>query len=239
MKKLGLVIMLIVAASGCAAPQGEHSAEIETLSDDWLAAFEAGDMDGLLSLYSEDARVLPPNAQMMQGHEAVSAVFGGMIAAGLSGAFERVETVSVGDVGYNVGKYTLTAADGAEADRGKFMEVWRKVGGEWKMTYDMFSSDLPAGPAGQLAVFTHEVEDAAIWLAAWQGEDSRHAMFAANGVPSVRVLQSRDNPNLTGLLLDITDAQALHDLLNSPEGAAAKAEDGVKDETFMALMEVQ
>ena len=38
----------------------------------------------------------------------------------------------------------MSGPDGELADRGKFIEIWRLVDGEWKITNDIFNSDLPA-----------------------------------------------------------------------------------------------
>ena len=76
------------------------------------------------------------------------------------------------------------------------------------------------------------------WLAAWQGPESRHDLFAEHGAPNARVFQSPDNPNLTGLLVDVTDMEALHALLQSPEGQAAAAEDTVDFATLQTLSAV-
>jgi len=234
-----LAVLCLLIAVGCAQP-AQESSEIAAGSQAWAAAFNARDMAAVLDLYSADARLLPPNAPMGQGSESVQGVFEEMIAADLSVELDTVETLAAGDLGHHIGTYVLTA-EGTEVDRGKFMESWRKVDGAWKMTADMFSSDLPVPgpPEGQTIVVTHEVEDAEHWLAAWRGEDSRHALFAAHGAPSVRTFQSPDAPNTTGLVITVTDMEALSALLNSPEGIAAKEEDGVKDKTMRMLAEVE
>ncbi len=76
------------------------------------------------------------------------------------------------------------------------------------------------------------------WLAAWQGEPSRPEMFAEHGVPEAREFQSPDDPESVGLLVDVADADAFQDFLASPEGAQAKSEDGVIDDTIRVLVEV-
>lgn len=88
-------------------------------------------------------------------------------------------------------------------------------------------------------VITHEVEDAGHWLAAWQGEDSRHELFKANGAAHVHTLQDPDNPNITGLIIAVTDMDALMAMLESEEGQAAAAEDGVMPETMKMLIQAQ
>ena len=88
-------------------------------------------------------------------------------------------------------------------------------------------------------MITHEVKDAEHWLAAWQGEDSRHELFKANGAAHVHTLQDPDNPNITGLIIAVTDMDALMAMLESEEGQAAAAEDGVMPETMKMLIQAQ
>jgi len=232
-------LLLAVAVAACYPPAAEESAEIAALSHQWEASLNAGDIDAIMALYTEDSRLLPPNAEMGQGLEAVRAAFGEMIGAGLKAEFETVEAIAGGDVGYHVGTYVLKTADGMEVDRGKFIEVWRQVNGDWKIANDIWNSDMPAAGAGTMMIATHEVADAAKWMAAWEGPDSRHELFAEHGAPNVRVFQSPDNPNLTGLLIEVADMQALEAMLNSPEGVAAATEDGVKRSTLRFFAEVK
>jgi hypothetical protein len=83
------------------------------------------------------------------------------------------------------------------------------------------------------------VKDADHWLAAWQGENSRHELFAQHGVANVRVFQNPEKPKKIGLLVDVADMAAFEALLNSDEGAAAKAEDGVIDKGMGMYIEVK
>ena len=88
-------------------------------------------------------------------------------------------------------------------------------------------------------VITHEVEDADVWFAAWRGEDSRQNLFKENGAAHVHTLQSPDNPNLTGLVIAVSDMDALNAMLSSEEGMAAAAEDGVKTDTMIMLTQAE
>jgi ketosteroid isomerase-like protein len=239
---LTIAVLMIFAVAACApAPQGSHdSPEISAAAKAWNEALNAGDIESIVALYTEDARILPPNAEIAQGHDAVRKIFGGMIDAGLGGTLGTIEATAAGDIGYRVGTYVLETADGTVADKGKYIETWRLVDGSWKISNDVYNSDLPAmAPTGTTLVITHEVEDSDRWLAAWQGENSRRELFAEHGAPSVRVFQSPENPNLTGLLIEVEDMEALQALLSSDAGKDAKAEDGVKDATMRVLAEVE
>lgn len=237
MKKLSLAALALMIVAACAPPTAQDSPEIRAASAAWTEALNAGDLDALLAVYAEDAHILPPSAAPGRGHDAVRESFGPMIDAGLGGSLTSIEVAAAGDIGHHVGTYEITA-DGEVLDRGKYMEVWRQQGGEWKIAADIWNSDMPAA-AGALMVGTHEVKDADVWLAAWAGPDGRRADFAANGAPSVRVLQSPEKPNLTGLVIEVADMDALTAWLQSEEGARAKDEDGVIDSTLQLLTEVE
>ena len=85
----------------------------------------------------------------------------------------------------------------------------------------------------------HRVEDSNRWLQAWKpGPGSRHEDFRRHGAPRVRVFQSPDDPNVTGLVIEVEDFKAFKSFLDSPEGSKAKAADGVKSETMKILNEV-
>jgi len=229
------LLFLVAVLSACAPTGSQPSSELAATTDIWTAALNAGDVEAVAALYAEDARLLPPNAAMTQGREAVRQEFGAMVAAGLKGELATLEAVVAGDIGYKVGTYTVMGPDGSVIDRGKFIEVWQQVGGDWQIINDIWNSDMPVPNL----LVTHNVEDAERWLAAWRGPNSRHGLFAQNGAPSVRVFQSAQDPNLTGLLIGVTDMDAFQAMLESPEGAAAKAADGVVDASMRVFTEVQ
>jgi uncharacterized protein (TIGR02246 family) len=236
MKRSDFPLALLVIALGACAPTGsQESAELAATADAWAEAYNAGDLEAVAALYTEDTRIMPPNGAMSRGREVVRAVFGGMADAGIKGDLQTVEAMVAGDMGYRVGTYSLTGPDGSQLDSGKFIETWKRVDGEWLIANDIWNSDKP----GPNMLITHQVADANRWLAAWQGPESRHGMFAEHGAPSVRVFQSVGDPNLTALLIGVTDMDAFQALLESPEGAAAKAEDGVRDPTIRVFTEVQ
>lgn len=233
-----IVVLSLALLTGCAAPSAQESADIAAMADAWQEALNAGDLEGVVALYAEDARFMPPNGEMGTGHDAIRADIQGLIDAGLTGELETVEAMAAGDLGYRLGTYTLSTADGQVADKGKYIEIWRQRGGEWKITADIYNSDMPAFPQGTLLMGIHEVGDAATWLAAWQESDARRAQFAANGVAGVRAFQSPEDANLTGLLLDVADMEAFQTWLQSEEGQAAAAEDTVKMDTLKLVAAV-
>ena len=87
------------------------------------------------------------------------------------------------------------------------------------------------------AIVIHEVNDGSVWAKAWrQGPGSRHELFATLGI-TARNFRDPDNPNLTGLILDIPDVAEFRALLESDEGKTAMREDGLKVSTLRMLTE--
>lgn len=87
------------------------------------------------------------------------------------------------------------------------------------------------------AFVVHEVEDGDVWAKAWhQGPGSRHEMFAELGVKA-RNFRDPDNPNLTGVLLEIPDLEKFKALLASDKGRQAMKEDRLRVDTMRLLTE--
>jgi len=232
-----LVLALAVTVLAC-APQ-DQSAELGALTDGWENALNNGDVDGVVALYAEDCVLMPPNAELAQGQGAARGAFGGMIADGLTGELDTITAKAAGGVGYHTGTYWLKDANGTIVDRGKYMEGWQKVGGEWKIVHDIWNSDMAPFAGTTTVAVTHDVKDADRWLAAWQGEGSRHDNFAQHGVDNVRVFQNPEKQQQVSLVIDVADMEAFQAYLDSEEGAKAKAEDGVVDKSMRMYMEVK
>ena len=249
-----LGIALIVASCNQAPPPGNPKI-LEQMSIAWDEALNTKDLETLTMLYASDARILPPNGKMLSGAEGVRETFGAMMDAGLTGKTSIVGISMSGGLAHKIGTYQVMDGDSV-VDTGKFIETWRMGDdGKWRISNDIWNSDNPPAPPKQPmhgkhhqqgkgmghphVMILHEVEDAEHWLAAWRGEDSRHDMFRANGAAHVHTFQSADNPNLTGLVIAVTDMEALNNMLSSDEGRAAAAEDGVVADSMTVLMEAK
>ncbi len=145
MKKLLSTLPLFLMILGCTqAPLSTDTTAIVAITETWEAALNAKDIDGIVALYTSDARVLPPNAEMASGGAGIRTVFGAMIDAGIGGELTSIGARASGDVGYDVGTYTLRV-DGAVVDTGKWIVTFiRGDDGEWRISNDIFNSDNPA-----------------------------------------------------------------------------------------------
>ena len=242
MKRLVTLLSLVLVVTACSqnAPSTDTTT-LEARSDAWEAALNAKDIDALVDLYTEDARLLPPDGAMTTGKDGVRAAFGGMIDAGIGGETTRVETTVSGDVGYIVGTFSLMAGE-ESAGTGKYIETWQRgEDGLWFIANDIFNNDPSPKPKMAMThiLITHGVDDGDHWAAAWSGDDSRKTLFKENGAAHVHAFRSADNPNLAGLVIAVKDMDSLTTMLASEEGIAAAAEDGVRPDTMVIMNEVE
>jgi uncharacterized protein (TIGR02246 family) len=122
--------------------------DIEAAEAAWLTAFNGGDASGVAQLYAEEARLLPPNTDIVAGRPAIEGFVKEFLAMGATLSFELVAVHDAGDLNVAVGRYQMELRPpGAEPqqDNGKFVEVWtRQADGSWQIVDDIFNSSLPA-----------------------------------------------------------------------------------------------
>lgn len=113
------------------------------------AAVAAGDARAVGRMYTSRAKLMPPNADFFKGTKAITAFWQGAIDMGIRGAvLKSVEVEQLGTTAVEVGTYTLSTGDGTVLDKGKYVVVWKKDGGAWKLHHDIFNSSVaPAAPA--------------------------------------------------------------------------------------------
>lgn len=136
-----------------AAVSGTSTADEEAIRRQvarWLQLVKSKDAAGIAKIYTEDGAVMPPNATIGKGRTAIQETWASLMnTPGFEPTFAPEQIVLSGsaDMALDRGTYRLAIAPSgkAQSDTGKYVVVWRKVGGEWKAAADIFNSDLPAG----------------------------------------------------------------------------------------------
>ena len=148
-----LVLMLAVPflVSCTTAPPPDTTAEdsqaIRAASKQWEDNFDSGDLAAFAAHYTVEAKVLPPNSPIIVGRESIQEFFQGFYDAGGRDLQLTVIDLHVnGDMAHVVGKYTVTIQpDEGEAisDNGKYVEIWKRENGTWKMNTATWNTSLP------------------------------------------------------------------------------------------------
>jgi len=165
MKKLLMIITLVILLCftfGC--QQGEEVAKevgVAPLSDEDVAAIKASteayvqarissDWAALTAFYTEDAIVMPPDAPIAQGRDAIQTLFEASLPV-TEGNLTAEEIDGRGDIAYvrGTGSFLVQPEGAPEPIRwtGKYIEIRRKQeNGLWLIAIDIWNSDMSLPP---------------------------------------------------------------------------------------------
>jgi len=119
--------------------------EIEA-ADQALVEFMAkGDSAGMAAAYSKDGLLMLNNMPSVKGNDQLAAVWGSFIRAGVSKL--TLTTLEVwGDENFvtEEGLFEIKTKEDAPIDKGKYLVLWKKEDGKWKVHRDISNTDLPA-----------------------------------------------------------------------------------------------
>jgi uncharacterized protein (TIGR02246 family) len=136
--------LVLLALSAAAFGRADVRAEIEAANRQFEAAIAKGDAKAAAALYTASGQVLPAGSDVVSGAEAIAKLWQGNMDSGVKGArLKTLEVESSGDIAYEVGQYELLDAAGKTMDRGKYVVIWKKEGGGWKIHRDIFTTNIP------------------------------------------------------------------------------------------------
>ncbi len=138
-----LLALALVGAATISAAEDARAA-IEAGDKAFTAAVARGDAAAIAALYTSTAEVLPPGGEAAKGREAIQKVFQGGIDAGMNNlTLTTLELEVHGDTAHQVGTWATKGKDGATADTGKYIVIWKNEGGKWRIHRDIWNSNTP------------------------------------------------------------------------------------------------
>jgi len=140
MLKLAIITSLLAFGAPAFA---QDSAHIQMLNDQFAAAFNKGDAAAIGAMYTEEAVVLPAGSPLVRGREAIQN-FWKKGSEQLEGM--RLTTIDVqplgNDAAREIGTFVLkTKGQSPQQVDGKYVVIWQKEGGNWKLSTDIWNSN--------------------------------------------------------------------------------------------------
>lgn len=138
MRKIFVAMVVVI---GLAAPAFAQKTEIEAVNAKWVEFFNKGDFAGVASLYTDDAIAFPPGAAMVKGKAAIAEMWKGMA---VKVGDPKVTTLEVKRLGRfaarEIGTFSLKTKEPTPKEvTGKYMVVWEKVRGRWRLSADIWN----------------------------------------------------------------------------------------------------
>lgn len=156
---LACTTALLVGCNPTSEVQPNQTAEVKSAAADeqairganerWLQLIRSKDASGIGQLYAQDAVALPQNEKAAIGREAIGQWWGRQMQTpdyALTFGTDQLVFSTSGDMALDRGWYRFSAKGpkGPIKDTGKYVVVWRKIDGEWKVAADIYNTDLPA-----------------------------------------------------------------------------------------------
>lgn len=140
------------AAAATAAPTFDRAAaerEMRAGDSAFFAAVKAKNADAIAATYATNAVSMPANSPPLKGRDAIKKFnedFLKLPKVEMTGGPEDFDFSDDGTMAYETGKYTASWADAKGktiTDEGKYLNVFKKVGGKWELVVDAFSGNAP------------------------------------------------------------------------------------------------
>ena len=126
------------------AGQAQDARTIQRMNDKFSQAVAKGDFAAVANLYAEDAVLLPPGADIVDaGRTGIESFWAGAVmqVSELKLATQNVKALG-SDAVEEVGTFTLKPKGQQPQEvAGKYVVIWRNVGGEWKIATDIWNTN--------------------------------------------------------------------------------------------------
>jgi uncharacterized protein (TIGR02246 family) len=124
---------------------------IKKLSDEYGAMVTAGDAEGFLDLFTDDAVLMPPNHKMIDGKEEIRPLVQAILKNAKETELVEITTPSeirvFGDWAFDLGITTFKSKGKPLEETNKYIRIWQKLAdGSWKLARVIFNSNNPLPP---------------------------------------------------------------------------------------------
>jgi ketosteroid isomerase-like protein len=143
MKAAIVAVLVTLLAPPCVAQPAPSG--IEKAKQQFQAALNAGDAATLARMSTESAILLPPNAEMIEGREAIEKYWRTVFAAGLKNVSLRAVRIDEydSDAAREIGRIHVDAPARRDVLDGKYVTVWRKKGEDWLLDSSIWNFTQP------------------------------------------------------------------------------------------------
>jgi uncharacterized protein (TIGR02246 family) len=138
--------MAVSAVLGVAPARAADAQAAIRAADAELSALVAKqDAAGIAALYTTDGQLLASGRDFIRGRPATQEYWQAVIHAGVAAIEFTTREVSVdGATAVEVGEYVVKNATETVVDRGKYMVLWHREKGSWRLHRDMANTSLAA-----------------------------------------------------------------------------------------------
>jgi len=121
--------------------------KIQEMNNEFTEAHINGKKDSLtmVNYYTQDAKIFPPNSDPVIGKPAISELTSLYMKYPIS-EFSEQTTAFYGNEEYLIdeGNYIMRYGEDNAEEKGKYLNVWKKEDGKWKVFSNIWNANMPA-----------------------------------------------------------------------------------------------
>jgi ketosteroid isomerase-like protein len=134
-----ICILCVAAICGCT--------RTTTLPGDVTSALEQAitnhDLKASVAVFAEDAQILPQHGPAVRGHQEIEAYLQDTITPNGQYDTDTEMTLVSGNLAIEQGRYRIrNVRRGSDVEEGKYVNVWRRVGTDWKLYRMIYNTDV-------------------------------------------------------------------------------------------------
>lgn len=140
---LAISLLPFTASSQTYSGDQKEIDKILELVKKFSADVMASDYTAVANAYTSDAMIMPTGRDIMEGKEIIEKYWTRTDSSHIS--YHKItpkEIAVMGDTAYDIGRYegTTTKANGEQVSwKGKYVIIWKKEDGEWKIYTDIWN----------------------------------------------------------------------------------------------------
>jgi ketosteroid isomerase-like protein len=158
MKNTLVLFCVFILFMGCSTePKVDTAVEadiIRDLEDQWTEAIKTADVDKIIGIYATDAVSMPDDEPIATGlqniRNRIESQFADTTVTVLfdtySGTVDVIDVSVSGDLAYSRGhdEISVKTKDGLVIENGKWIDIYKKIDGQWKAVVSIGNSDKPS-----------------------------------------------------------------------------------------------
>jgi uncharacterized protein (TIGR02246 family) len=136
-------VLAVCLVLGAAPAMAQTKAMIQRLEDEGAAAFKRGDAKAIAAMYTKDAYMLPPGAEMIRGRKAIEAQWRRVMQHITDFKCKSIDVKPLGpSAAREIGICTFkTKGQNPHEGSVKYAIVWQKIGGKWEVLQDIWNAN--------------------------------------------------------------------------------------------------
>lgn len=151
MRRIPLILLLCCSVTPVFA---QDVSAVSQASQKFASALSAGDASSAAAMFTDDGYLLPPGRKELKSKPEIQMYLGALTRAVQNLQYTTVDVQPIGDsAAREVGSFSFKTKGrqgaGPQDVSGKYLLLWVKSGGDWKISAEMWSRNGPGPGQGR------------------------------------------------------------------------------------------